>query len=80
MDQSTFEIILFYLGIKDEQFFHQQQLTIAPGLETQQLSNADEPTTETIATTEPTSTTTTSAQASTSKQQHKHKHLNNQQQ
>ena len=26
MGQSTFEVILFYLGIKDEQFFHQHHL------------------------------------------------------
>ena len=31
VDQRTFEVILFYLGFKDEQFFHQQQLTNAPG-------------------------------------------------
>ena len=27
VDKSTFEVILFYLGINDEQFLHQQQLT-----------------------------------------------------
>ena len=74
VDQGTFEVILFYLGIKDEQFFHQQQLTTAPR-ETPATTETTAPTktttpTEipaTIATPAPTETTPTTEETTTTK-------------
>ena len=68
VDQNTFEVILFYLGIKDEQFFDQQQLTTTPTetpAQTERTAPTETPratettpTTVKTATTEPTPTTT----------------------
>ena len=43
VESSTFEVILFYLGVNDEQFFHQPQLTEqAPTTNTTTTHTTDE--------------------------------------